>query len=160
MTITFSFKLTAPLTQNDHYIVTNKESSRGVSISKTSLNILGSDGKLELLYNYRDWNTVFIQYSLVTKCGEDQCIFQLNTRRGFFKLGDFKGYKHELFIGGHPQKRNFANVILGNFEIYSGIFDEIDPPHYLVPDGLITELQDDMDRRIYLNNNDTTMISL
>ena len=160
MTITFSFKLTAPLTQNDHYIVTNKESSRGVSISKTSLNILGSDGKLELLYNYRDWNTVFIQYSLVTKCGEDQCIFQLNSRKGFFKLGDFKGYKHELFIGGHPQKRNFANVILGNFEIYSGVFDKIDPPHYLVPDGIIEELQGDMDRRIYLNNNDTTMISL
>ena len=69
MTITFSFRLTAPLMQKDHYIVTNEDSSRGVSISKTSLNILGSDGKLELLYNYRDWNTVFIQYSLVTKSG-------------------------------------------------------------------------------------------
>ena len=101
-------------------------------------------------------------YSILVgyKSGGDQCIFQLKTRRGFFKLGDFKGYKHELFIGGHLQKRNFANVILGNFEIYSGVFDQIDPPHYLVPDGIIEELQGDTDRRIYLNNNDTTMISL
>ena len=149
MTIAFSFKVAAPLTEKDVYIVTNEDSTRGVSISKTSLNILGSEAKLELEFDYRDWNTIFIQYSLVTKSGQDKCIFQLNGRRGFFKLGAaIRIPKKELFIGGHPGKRDFANVVLGSFDVYTHIFDQKDPPHYIVPDGLLSEFDEDMEDRV------------
>ena len=149
MTIALSFRLTGSLTQKDHYIVTNEDSTRGVSISKTSLNILGSEARLELEYDYHDWNTIFIQYSLITKSGQDRCIFQLNGRRGFFNLGAaIRIPKKELFIGGHPEKRDFANVVLGSFDVYTHIFDQKDPPHYIVPDGLISEFDEDMEDRV------------
>ena len=86
MVVAFSFKASATLTDEDNYIFTNKNSSRGVTISRNSLNILGSQARLDLEYKPNDWNTVIIQYSNITPLIEDECIFILNRRRGFFKL--------------------------------------------------------------------------
>ena len=75
MVVAFSFKVAAPLTQEDCYIFTNKDNTRGVTISKNSLNILGSEERLELEYDIRNWNTLILQYSFVTGPGKDQCFF-------------------------------------------------------------------------------------
>ena len=146
----FSFRVTADLSWEDTYIFTDKIGSRGVVISKEKLNILGSEGRLDLEYEYKDWNTMIIQYSNITEFGQDQCIFELNERRGYFKLKkDANGEDEfgDLYLGGHPEKRDFASVILGNFELYSKIFTP-DPPHYILPDGIIKELNADMNERV------------
>ena len=57
--------------------------------------------------------------------------------------------KKELFIGGYPGKWDYANVILGNFEVYTHIFPQKNNSHYIVPDGLIEELDEDMEERVY-----------
>ena len=36
---------------------------------KESLNILGSEGRLDLEYEYQDWNTRILQYSFITESG-------------------------------------------------------------------------------------------
>ena len=38
--------------------------------------------------------------------------------------------------GGHQEKQNFANVVLGNFELYIKIFSP-NPPHHILPVGMI-----------------------
>ena len=80
--IAFSFRADSTLTDEDNYIFTNKSSSRGFTISRNGLNILGSQDRLELEYNLNEWNTLIIQYSYITKLGKDKCIFILNERRG------------------------------------------------------------------------------
>ena len=59
-----------------------------------------------------------------------------------------KGY---IYIGGHPQKQNFGNVVLANFEIYGKMFKEKNSSGYIIPDEIIKVLQMDMDERIYKN---------
>ena len=54
MVVAFSFKADATLTDEDDYIFTNKNSSRGITISRNSLNILGSQARLDLEYKYND----------------------------------------------------------------------------------------------------------
>ena len=78
--IAFSFRTEAALTDEDVYIFTNKNISRGVTISKNALNILGAEARLELHYDYDDWNTMIIQYSLITDFGKDQCFCIFNER--------------------------------------------------------------------------------
>ena len=48
-----------------------------------------------------------------------------------------------MHLGGHPGKRNFGNVVVGNFEVYTKIFSS-NPFHYILLDGLIQKLQEDM----------------
>ena len=148
MIIAFSFKVSGILTDEDDYICTNKNNSRGVTISRNSLNILGSQAQLELEYEVDDWNTMIIQYSCIAEGGNDKCIFTLNGIRGFFNLRIDKTEERDLYIGGHPDKRNYGNVTLGNFEVYTRIFDiEAIPLHYVIPNELIQVLEDDMDER-------------
>ena len=76
--------------------------------------------------------------------------FELNNRRGYFKLKkDANGENKfgDLYLGGHPEKRNFASVILANFELYSTEFSP-EPSHYILPDSIIKELNIDMNERI------------
>ena len=151
MVVAFSFKATATLTDEDDYIFTNKNSSRGITISRNSLNILGSQARLDLGYKYNDWNTMIIQYSNITPLIEDECIFILNGRRGFFRLQNGEKEEKDIYIGGHPQKQNFGNVVLASFEIYGKMFKEKNSSGYIIPDEIIKVLQMDMDERIYKN---------
>ena len=81
----FSFRRTDdPFTDEDAYIFTNKNTSRGVTISRKALNILGAADRLELYYIYDDWNTMIIQYSMITDSEQDECFFMLNGCWGFF----------------------------------------------------------------------------
>ena len=111
------------------------------------MNILGSEDRLELKYDTGDWKTFILQYSHVTEHGEDQCFFELNERRGFFKLHYDGIIDREFYLGGHPEKCNFAHVVLGNFEVYEKIFDAPNPSHYVLPDGVIKELNTDIECR-------------
>ena len=150
MVVALSFRISAILTDEDHYIFTNKSISRGVAISRNALNILGSQYRLELEYDVNDWNTLIIQYSFITEPGKDKCISILNGKeKGYFKLCYDKIQDQDMFIGGHPEKRNYGNVVLANFEIYNKIFDFKDvPSNYLLPDELFQALNDDMNERI------------
>ena len=148
MVVAFSFHISATLTDEDHYIFTNKRISRGVAISRNGLNILGSQDRLELEYNVNDWNTLIIQYSCITKPGKDKCIFILNENKGFFNLSDDMTQDQDIFIGGHPEKRNYGNVVLANFEIYDKLYDISHiPSNYILPDELFQVLNDDMNER-------------
>ena len=152
MVVAFSFKVSATLTDEDNYIFTNKNSSRGITISRNSLNILGSQVRYDLEYKYNDWNTMIIQYSNITPLIEDECIFILNKkRRGYFKLRYDDKEEKDIFIGGHPQEQNFGDfgVVLANFEIYGKMFKEKHSSGYILPDEIIDVLQKDMDERIY-----------
>ena len=148
MVVALSFRVSATLTDEDHYIFTNKRISRGVAISRNGLNILGSQDRLELEYNVNDWNTLIIQYSCITKPGKDKCIFILNENKGFFDLSDDMTQDQDIFIGGHPEKRNYGNVVLANFEIYDKLYDISHiPSNYILPDELFQVLNDDMNER-------------
>ena len=152
MVVAFSFKADATLTDEDDYIFTNENSSRGITISRNSLNILGSQARLDLEYKYNDWNTMIIQYSNITPLIEDECIFILNKkRRGYFKLRYDDKEEKDIFIGGHPQEQNFGDfgVVLANFEIYGKMFKEKHSSGYILPDEIIDVLQKDMDERVY-----------
>ena len=151
MVVAFSFKVSATLTDEDSYIFTNKNSSRGITISRNSLNILGSQVRYDLEYKYNDWNTMIIQYSNITPLIEDECIFILNGRRGFFRLHNGEKEEKDIYIGGHPQKQNVGNVVLANFEIYGKMFKEKNSSGFIIPDEIIKVLQMDMDERIYKN---------
>ena len=76
------------------------------------MNILGSQARLDLEYKPNDWNTVIIQYSNITPLIEDECIFILNRRRGFFKLRYDEKEEKDIYIGGHPQKQNVGGRVL------------------------------------------------
>ena len=55
----------------------------------------------------------------------------------------------DLYIGGHPEKRNFGNVVLGSFEIYTKEFDIFSPPsNYVVPNQIIKVLHQDISYRV------------
>ena len=145
----FSFRADSTLTDEDDYIFTNKNTSRGVTISRNAVNILGAEAKLELHYDREDWNTMIIQYSFITDLGKDQCFFILNERRGFFTPRLIKKEERDLYIGGHPEKRNFGNVVLGSFEVYTKEFDILSPPsNYVVPNEIIKVLQQDISYRV------------
>ena len=48
----------------------------------------------------------------------------------------------DLYIGGHPEKRNFGNVVLGSFEVYAKTFNVLSPSlDYVVPNEIIKVLQ-------------------
>ena len=81
--------------------------------------------------------------------------FVLNERKGQFKPRVYDPPKsdHDLYIGGHPEKRNFANIVLGIFEVYGKVFDPTkpvpDPIQYVVPDEILQVIQTDMEGRTF-----------
>ena len=153
MMVAFSFKVSAPWSDEDNYIFTDPYGYRGVTISKKSLNILGSEHRLDLDYYAKgEWNTMIIQYSRVTEAGDDQCFFVLNGRKGSFRPRVYDPPEmDDLYIGGHPEKRNFANIVLASFEVYGKVFDPTEPVpnpiQYVVPDDILQVIQTDMEGR-------------
>ena len=145
--IAFAFKVTTELSE-EVTIFTNKSETRGVTISKSSLNILETD-PLKLKYEYRDWNTVIIQYSN-TENNDGKCFFVVNGRRGFFIPHKTDLRDEEVYIGGNSKGEKSANVMLLNFELYWKPFDaeqQLEPNDYLVPQEMIDLVCNDMDDR-------------
>ena len=144
--IAFAFKVTTDLSE-EVTIFTNKTGTNGVTISKSSLNILGTD-PLDLEYHYKDWNTVIIQYSNTKDTGK--CFFVLNGRRGFFIPHKIDLHDTEVYIGGNPKGEKCANIMLVNFELYWKAFreDQPEPNDYLVPPEMVDLVGLDMDNRI------------
>ena len=73
--------------------------------------------------------------------------FTLNGRRGFFIPRIIKTEELDLYIGGHPEKRNFGNVVLGNFEVYCNDSSML-TSNDILPNEIIEGLQYDMNTRI------------
>ena len=144
--IAFAFKVTTDLSE-EVTIFTNKTETNGVTISKSSLNILGTD-PLNLEYHYRGWNTVIIQYSNTKDTGK--CFFVLNGRRGFFIPHKIDLHDTEVYIGGNSKGEKCATVMLLNFELYWKAFRENqpEPNDYLVPPEMVDLVCLDMDKRI------------
>ena len=149
--IAFAFKPISTSNEND-FIFTNGSGTRAVTISNQSLNIWGIESPLDLEYNRDDWNRMILQYSRITDDGtDDKCFFILNGRRGFFKPRVHKHVKEsELFLGGHPERKNFANVVIVNFEVYFKIFDDTpdSASSYIIPTEITELLNNDMEERI------------
>ena len=137
--IALEFKVSGQLNDSG-YIICNEKLNRGVKISKKSLDILGTD-PMQLGYDYRDWNTLVIQYSNLH--GESKCFFDLNDRQGSFI--PHKNIKDcwDLYIGGHPkEKENFAPVVITNLEVYYNSTPLPDP--YTLPKGILTAIKTDL----------------
>ena len=136
--------------KGDVTIFTNESETRGVTISKESLNILGTD-PLKLKYQYRDWNTIIIQYSNITAGDAGKCFFVLNGHRGFFRPHEnINKDDHIVYIGGNSKGKNTANVLLVNFELYYKILNrgQLEPSDYLVPQEIVSLVDLDMNKRI------------
>ena len=147
----FTFKVSSKLTSESNHIFTNETGTRGVTISKKALNILGTD-PLELEYNYRNWNTMIIQYSNITEDSDGKCFFVLNGKRGsFLPHKNIKVEAKEVYIGGNSTGKSNANVVLLNFEVYWKPIDSLMslplPSAYLVPNEIIQLVKDDMEDR-------------
>lgn len=141
--IALTFKVTTP-TEENGFIFSNTSGTRAVTINKKALNISGSKTPQDLTYNYRGWNTLMIQYSRVTEDGDDQCFFVLNEQRGFFRPRKYDIPDEEIFIGGHPKKRDYANIVIGNFEVYNKEYTET-PTKYLVPEEIYNLIQTEIE---------------
>ena len=105
---------------------------------------------MSLEYEYRDWNTVMIQYSN-TENNDGQCFFVLNERKGFFIPHKTDVRDDEVYIGGNSKGEKSANVMLLNFELHWKPFDkeqQLEPKDYLVPQEMVNLLGADMDNRI------------
>ena len=139
----FTFKIVKALT-GVHYIFTNQEKTRGVYISD-SLNICGTDPLL-LEYYKDDWNRMVIQYSNFDFGG--RCFFMLNGRKGFFIKNDAEESDQTLFLGGHPDEKQSADVFISNFEVYSKAYKSETEPNYILPEEISTLIDGDYQDRI------------
>ena len=137
--IALEFKVSGELKDNG-YIICNEKLNRGVKISKKSMDILGTDS-MKLEYDYRDWNTLVIQYSILD--GESECFFDLNDNQGSFTPHKNVEDCWDLYIGGHPKgKENFARVVITNLEVYFNAGPLPDP--YILPKGILKVIKDDL----------------
>ena len=80
-----------------------RQSERCTYYFNDALNFLGTD-PLSLEYEYRDWNTMMIQYSN-TENNDGQCFFVLNERKGFFIPHKTDAFDDEVYIGGKFERR-------------------------------------------------------
>ena len=143
--IALQFKVAGVLTDDKKgYICCNETLTRGVTITKSNLNILGTD-PMQLIYHYKDWNTLIIQYSNITEDNDGKCFFILNNRRGYFTPHKNIVESKDLYIGGKKEKESFARVVLANFEVYW--IDSPLPDPYLLPESILNLIQNDMDYR-------------
>ena len=141
--IALEFKVSKELTESS-YLICNENLNRGVKISKESLDILGTDS-LKLAYDYREWNTLIIQYCCL-KNAESICYFDLNDRQGSFI--PHKNIKDcwSFFIGGHPdEEEHFAPVVITNLEVYYNSDPLPDP--CTLPKGLLKALKKDLNEK-------------
>ena len=121
----------------------NKSNTRGVIVSKKSIGIVGTSLQLEY---QEDWNTLIIQYSCINE-KEMKCFYVLNGKKGTFTQKPYTGESdHNLLIGGKGKK--YANVLLGNFEVYVKIFKSQAEKSYLLPDEIINLIRRDMETRL------------
>ena len=76
--------------------------------------------------------------------------FILNEHPGFFTPRLIKKEERDLYIGGHPEKRNFGNVMLGSFELYTKTWGiQSIPSNYIIPNDIIRVVQGDMNDRVF-----------
>ena len=157
--VAVQFRVTSPL-KNDKPVCiwTNETGTRGVTISKNSLDILGTD-PLKLEYIYEGWNRLIVQYSYIDddNLAFNKCFFDLNDRRGFFKLKvPLMENAKDIYIGGTSKRKDFASVMLSSFEIYFSMdFDSpttTDDDSYILPKKIWTLIRDDLHDRTSDNN--------
>ena len=145
--VALSFKVMSELSDENHYIFSNNTGTRAVSITKKSLNIWGTQELSELEYDYRDWNTLLLQYSCMENTENDKCFFSLNGKRGFVRPRPYKfGPDNDIFLGASSKMTNYGNVVIGSFEVYNKIFEKT-PPTYLIPDEIYKLIEEDIGTR-------------
>ena len=143
--IVLQFKVSGELTEDkDVYIICNETLTRGVKINKSNLTILGTDS-MKLTYADEDWNTLIIQYSYL-KSNDGKCFFTLNGARGTFVHHKDVESSYDLYIGGTKEKKDFARVLLANFELY-WLGNPLPDP-YLLPESILNSIQYDLDDRV------------
>ena len=86
---------------NGGYIFSNKSTTRGVSVTKKSINILGTSLELE---HHDGWNTLIIQYPCINE-KEMKCSYVFNGDKGTFTQKREKN-DHTLLIGEKGKKAN------------------------------------------------------
>ena len=148
--VALQFKLISKISNEDDYIFTNETGSRGVTVSKKALNILGTD-PMDLAYTRRGWNTLLIQWSCIEKDQDGKCFFILNGRRGEFTPHTEITRAKDLYLGGHQAGKQFANVMISSFEIYFRIIDngpDGKPLPYLMPKEMLQVIEDGMTFRV------------
>ena len=145
--VAFTFKISKELEPGKEYtIFTNNSGSRGVVISRKTINILGAQVRQELTYDITEYNTMLIQWSNVSG-GEDKCFFYLNDQRGFIRPQKYEeDDSNDIFIGGHPKKGNCTPMYLTRFDIYERVWsaEQEEIEEYLVPEGICKLILDNI----------------
>ena len=144
--VAFTFKIAEELEEGKDYIIfTNGNSSRGVIISKQTINFLGGEERQELTYNHGDWNTIIVQWSNVSGA-QDECFFYLNENRGFIRPRKYEEDSRDIYIGGHPSTGECAPIYLSRFDVYirEWYADKEPISNYLVPKEICELILDDI----------------
>ena len=143
LAIAISFKCMKP-PKGKSWIFTNESETRGVSIDEQKLDIWGcKDGSPELKYIKHGWNTLMIQYSRVSREGDDHCYFVLNGKEGFFRPEIYEKESNTLYLG-HPVEKS-ACFTLNSFEVYSKL---IEGEEYVIPQEFRTFVIRDLESRV------------
>ena len=75
--------------------------------------------------------------------------FHAKRASRFFSPSVVEKQEVDLYVGGHPEKRNFGNVMLGSFEVYIKGFDIFSPTsNYVIPQEIINVLYQDVSYRV------------
>ena len=53
-----------------------------------------------------------------------------------------------LFLGGHPDEKQSADVFISNFEVYSKAYKSETEPNYILPEEISTLIDGDYQDRI------------
>ena len=77
-----------------------------------------------------------------------KCFYVLNEKKEAFTQKPYTGEPDDnLLIGGNLKKK-YANVLMGNFELYFIMFWSEAEKSYLLPDKIINLIQSDMVRKL------------
>ena len=72
----------------------------------------------------------------------------LNGEVGGFIRNKDKMIEYDLYLGGHPEEKEPANVYLSNFEIYSKMFNVGDKQSYTVCSQVLDSIDRDYASRV------------
>ena len=135
---TFKIEYEAELVKS-RFVFSNKNGTRAVSIRKDRVEVWSGDllqPAIQLEIEYREWNTVFIQFSHWSEYKRDSfAVVNGGKSKGFDTVGS-QTTEDSLYIGGKPTGDDYAEGWIGSFQVYRKIRDEGEDILPIVPEQI------------------------